>query len=270
MITLLASLAGFLSSLIPDIMKYFIDKNDKKHEIQILEYQMQIQKINAGKHLEEIISANNISDTQAIYKTYKTGISWVDAFNGTVRPVLAYAFFSIYAFIKFLQYKVISTAINMGNIVEILCALLSNGFLPNFISSLHKVHFALLLILGFLIQSEHNRSGTPHVGHLFFPLYLFHGFEQLAHCPMTATASVVFATPSTAGSVDAAKVVVVTLLLLLLLLVVVLVEEVVVVVDNGEVRSSSLFDLSLFESLLLAPCLNLYNYVASYFNNIYR
>ena len=134
MITLLASLAGFLSSLIPDIMKYFIDKNDKKHEIQILEYQMQIQKINAGKHLEEIISANNISDTQAIYKTYKTGISWVDAFNGTVRPVLAYAFFSIYAFIKFLQYKVISTAINMGNIVEILWTLEDQAIFAGIIS----------------------------------------------------------------------------------------------------------------------------------------
>ena len=134
MITLLASLAGFLSSLIPDIMKYFIDKNDKRHEIQILEYQMQIQKINAGKHLEEIISANNISDTQAIYKTYKTGISWVDAFNGTVRPVLAYAFFSIYAFIKFLQYKVISMAINVSDIVEILWTLEDQAIFAGIIS----------------------------------------------------------------------------------------------------------------------------------------
>ena len=46
MITLLASLAGFISSLIPEIIKYFIDKGDKKHEIQILEYQMKLKKQN--------------------------------------------------------------------------------------------------------------------------------------------------------------------------------------------------------------------------------
>ena len=134
MITLLASLAGFFSSLIPDLMKYFVDKNDKKHEIQILEYQMRIQKINNGKHLEEIVAANNISETQAIYKTYKTGISWVDAFNGTVRPVLAYAFFSIYSFIKFLQYKVISTAVNMSDIVNILWTLEDQAIFAGIIS----------------------------------------------------------------------------------------------------------------------------------------
>jgi hypothetical protein len=120
MITLLASLVGFISSLIPEIMKFFVDKNDKKHEIQILEYQMKIQKIKHADRLEEINSINNVNEMRAIYKTYKTGVCWVDALNGTVRPVLAYSFFSIYGFIKFLQYKIIIASINIDSISSVL------------------------------------------------------------------------------------------------------------------------------------------------------
>ena len=120
MITLLASLAGFISSLIPEIMKYFVDKSDKQHELQILEYQMQAQKLKSNGRLEEISALNEASEAQAIYKTYKTGISWVDALNGSVRPVLAYSFFGIYTFVKFLQYKIIALTPNISDVVTIL------------------------------------------------------------------------------------------------------------------------------------------------------
>ena len=107
MITLLASLAGFVSSLIPEVVRYFTDRNDKKHELQILEYQIKLKKQRVDNQLDEIeVSASN-NQMQAIYKTYKTGICWVDALNGSVRPVLAYSFFFIYSYIKYLQYQLI-------------------------------------------------------------------------------------------------------------------------------------------------------------------
>ena len=134
MITLLASLAGFISSLIPEIMKYFVDKNDKKHEIQILEYQLQIKQLSADNRLAEIIGINNASEVQAIYKTYKTGISWVDALNGTVRPVLAYAFFFIYTFIKYLQYQIISVTANVSEVVNILLTIDDQAIFAGIIS----------------------------------------------------------------------------------------------------------------------------------------
>ena len=56
MITILASLVGFISSLIPEIMKFFLDKNDKKHELQILEQQIKIRKETNLSQLEEIIA----------------------------------------------------------------------------------------------------------------------------------------------------------------------------------------------------------------------
>ena len=120
MITILASLVGFISSLIPEIMKFFLDKNDKKHELQILEQQIKIKKETNLSQLEEIIAMNSFKESQSLYKTYKTGICWVDALNGTVRPVLAYSFFAIYTFIKYLQYKVISSSVTINEIVNIL------------------------------------------------------------------------------------------------------------------------------------------------------
>lgn len=120
MITILASLVGFISSLIPEIMKFFLDKNDKKHELQILEQQIKIRKETNLSQLEEIVAINGFKESQSLYKTYKTGICWVDALNGTVRPVLAYSFFAIYTFIKYLQYKVISSSVTINEIVNIL------------------------------------------------------------------------------------------------------------------------------------------------------
>ncbi len=134
MVTLLASLAGFISSLIPEIMKYFIDKNDKKHEIQILEYQMKLTRLKGESHLEEIIASNSLGETQALYRTYKTGICWIDALNGSVRPVLAYAFFAIYTFVKYLQYMIIAEAINIKDIITILWSLEDQAIFAGIIS----------------------------------------------------------------------------------------------------------------------------------------
>jgi hypothetical protein len=46
-----------------------------------------------------------------LYKTYSTGIHWLDALNGTVRPLLAYAFFALYALTKLLQFSLIDDTI---------------------------------------------------------------------------------------------------------------------------------------------------------------
>mgnify|MGYP000026272828 CR=1 FL=1 len=54
MITLLASIAGFITSFIPELIKYFKDINDKKHELNILEKQIQFNATNANRALQEI------------------------------------------------------------------------------------------------------------------------------------------------------------------------------------------------------------------------
>lgn len=104
MITLLGSLLGFISSIFPDIFKAFRDRSDKQHELAIMQLQIQQAQLVHEQKLAEIGAQADIAESQAIYRTYKTGINWVDALNGTVRPVITYAFFFLYAFVKYGQY----------------------------------------------------------------------------------------------------------------------------------------------------------------------
>jgi hypothetical protein len=100
MITLLGSLIGFLSSIIPDVVKIFQDRQDKKHELEILKLQIGREQTAFNQKLEAINVQADIAESKQLYSTYKTQIKWVDALNGTVRPVIAYSFFFLYAFLK--------------------------------------------------------------------------------------------------------------------------------------------------------------------------
>ncbi len=79
MITLLGSLLGFFSAAFPDMLKLFRDAQDRKHELKILEMQMEQQRQGHSQRLEEIGIQADIAESQALYKTYNTGIRWVDA-----------------------------------------------------------------------------------------------------------------------------------------------------------------------------------------------
>ncbi len=108
MITLLGSLLGFISSTFPSLLKLWQDKSDKQHEITLLKMQMDQQAQGHTERLEEINAQADITESQALYNTYTTGIGWVDALNGTVRPVIAYAFFGLYALVKLLSYDAVA------------------------------------------------------------------------------------------------------------------------------------------------------------------
>jgi hypothetical protein len=108
MITLLGSLLGFISSTFPSLLKMWQDSSDKQHEITLLKMQMEQQTQGHTERLDEINAQADISESAALYKTYTTGIDWVDALNGTVRPVIAYAFFILYALVKLLSYAAVA------------------------------------------------------------------------------------------------------------------------------------------------------------------
>ena len=120
MITLFASITGFISSIIPEIIKYLTLSNDKKYQLNILDRQIEYSKLNAGKELEYLITSRNIIEQASLYATYKSNIKWVDALNSSVRPTLAYSFFFIYLTIKYLQYKAISNTSYAVEYLEIL------------------------------------------------------------------------------------------------------------------------------------------------------
>lgn len=103
MMTLIGTLLGFLGPAFPEIMKFYRDRSDKSHELAIMDRQMEIQKQGHVQRLEAIERITDAAEMQTLYKTFHSGVSWVDALNATVRPVLAYAFFALYAYVKITQ-----------------------------------------------------------------------------------------------------------------------------------------------------------------------
>jgi hypothetical protein len=120
MITLLASITGFLTSLIPEIIQFLKEKSDKNHEIEMLNKQFRFSKIGKEQDLEEMQIRQQASEHSAIYSTYTVGVSWVDALNGTVRPVLAYSFFLIYSAVKFTQYHYLKDIFMLAQNIEMI------------------------------------------------------------------------------------------------------------------------------------------------------
>lgn len=100
MITLLGSMLGFFSSFAPEILRLFRDSSDKAHEITLLKMQMEQQSKGSQTQLEEIKVHADVAESRLLYGTFNSNIRWVDALNGTVRPMIAYGFFVLYASVK--------------------------------------------------------------------------------------------------------------------------------------------------------------------------
>lgn len=72
MITLLAAITGFSSSIIPEILKIYKDINDKKHEINILDRQIANNKLNQSKTFTELTISQEMAEQYSLYSTYKS------------------------------------------------------------------------------------------------------------------------------------------------------------------------------------------------------
>lgn len=101
MIALLGSLLGFLASALPDVIKLFTAAADRKQELAILTLQMEAQKQGAIQRLEEINANADIQESLAVHQPQQiVGIKWVDGLVESVRPIITYGFFALYAGIK--------------------------------------------------------------------------------------------------------------------------------------------------------------------------
>ena len=102
MLTLLGSLLGFISSIFPDLLKLWQDKQDRKHELQILDRQMEQMRLGHNQRLDEIAINADVSQSLALYKhdSQPSGVTWVDGLRASVRPVITYGFFILFAWVK--------------------------------------------------------------------------------------------------------------------------------------------------------------------------
>ncbi len=103
MLTLLGSLLGFLTSAVPQLFGLIQDWQDRKHELAILDdRQMQMQTLGHTQRLEEINVSADIAESQALYRhdAQASGVKWVDGLRSSVRPMITYAFFLLFAAVK--------------------------------------------------------------------------------------------------------------------------------------------------------------------------
>lgn len=101
MLTLLGSLLGFVSSTIPSIFDFFKQKRDQAHELAMVELQQKGAAAAATQALDLANVNADIREFEAAQKSQsvKTG-TWVDALTASVRPVITYCLFGVFAFVK--------------------------------------------------------------------------------------------------------------------------------------------------------------------------
>ncbi|MCC3862535.1 hypothetical protein [Pseudemcibacter aquimaris] len=102
MLTLLGSLLGFFSSAFPDFLKLWRDHSDRKHELAILDRQLEAQRQGHTQRLEEIQVEADVAESKALYAhaSQPSGVKWVEALRASVRPIITYAFFILFATVK--------------------------------------------------------------------------------------------------------------------------------------------------------------------------
>ena len=79
MLTLLASLLGFATSSLPKLLNLWQDKQDRQHELAILDRQMEQMRLGHHQYLEEIQVQADALERQSLYSydNRNTGIAWV-------------------------------------------------------------------------------------------------------------------------------------------------------------------------------------------------
>lgn len=107
MLALLGAIFGVISSFLPEVIKYFKAKEDRKHELAVMDRQMQMAAQGHQQRLEEINVQADVAQEQLALqasKVDKSGVRWVDALlalvTGLVRPTITYSYFALYALVK--------------------------------------------------------------------------------------------------------------------------------------------------------------------------
>tara|TARA_Y100001938_G_C8017968_1_gene393643 strand:- start:245 stop:691 length:447 start_codon:yes stop_codon:yes gene_type:complete len=97
MLSLLGSLMGFGTSFLPKVMDYFQDKQDKAHELRLMDKQLENQKVLGAQKLQMTHVEADIRESEALLKhdakLQNKASPWVVNLAASVRPVVTYLLF---------------------------------------------------------------------------------------------------------------------------------------------------------------------------------
>ncbi|MEJ7804399.1 MAG: hypothetical protein WKG03_00540 [Telluria sp.] len=105
MLALLSMLTGGLLRLVPELMKFFTVKADHKHELAMMDKQMELQQlaqvgVQARIDADEMLAVLSAQSAAMTGQMQKTGFAFVDALNFLVRPLTTYYFLACYGIVK--------------------------------------------------------------------------------------------------------------------------------------------------------------------------
>ena len=105
MISLLGTLLGFGTSIVPEVLGYFKQKQANEQELNMLEAKAKYASELSKLKLKELDAEADIEEVKGLYKHAESlaqanKSTFVSALQASVRPVITYAFFSIFAFVK--------------------------------------------------------------------------------------------------------------------------------------------------------------------------
>ena len=96
MLSLLGSLLGFGTSFLPKVMDYFQDKQDKKHELQLMDKQLEQQIQIGNQKLDMVHVEADIRETEALLKSQSSlnrqSSQWSDEVVGIWAAVISFWF----------------------------------------------------------------------------------------------------------------------------------------------------------------------------------
>ena len=101
MMTLLGSLLGFGTSFLPEILNYFKRGQEQKHELQRMQMEMELMAKRSELKVQELDKEAEIKETEGLYQHDSVDAGgFINALRGSVRPIITYAFFSLFVAIK--------------------------------------------------------------------------------------------------------------------------------------------------------------------------
>ena len=111
MISLIGTLIGFGTSIVPEVLGYFKQKQANKQEINMLQAKAKYASQLSELKLKELDAEADIQETKSIYEHDRTidASPFIDSLRGSVRPVITYLFFLMFICVKgVLMYALIS------------------------------------------------------------------------------------------------------------------------------------------------------------------
>lgn len=112
-LTLIGSLLGGVFRLAPEVLKFFNQKNDNAHELDMVRAEMEFAKVRgeiAMRQTEAVMTVAEMDTMKSAFQeqseTSKAGGKLVAAISALVRPLVTYAFVIFYFTVKVCVYLI--------------------------------------------------------------------------------------------------------------------------------------------------------------------